>query len=173
MCLFCEQTVETGLKYLCERSDRRDDRFQLFAFIDHLKLHGEQMVGFNTIGYDYPVLHDIINNINYITPSEIYRTSDSIINTEDRFGHIIWDRDMHVKHIDLYKIHHFDNKARAVGLKMLEFVMLLDNIEVLPFKPGQYLQSYEIDQLLDYLFHDVFSTEKFLGYSIKAIKLRS
>lgn len=170
--LFGAKHVETGLKYVFEISDRRDDRFQLFAFIEHLKLHSEEMVGFNTIGYDYPVLHDIINNINYITPSEIYRKSDSIINTEDRFGHIIWDRDMHVKQIDLYKIHHFDNKARAVGLKMLEFVMRLDNIEDLPFKPGQYLQSHEIDHLRDYMFHDIFATEKFLGYSMKAINLR-
>lgn len=170
--LFGAKHVETGLKYVFEISDRRDDRFQLFAFIEHLKLHSEEMVGFNTIGYDYPVLHDIINNINYITPSEIYRKSDSIINTEDRFGHIIWDRDMHVKQIDLYKIHHFDNKARAVGLKMLEFVMRLDNIEDLPFKPGQYLQSHEIDQLRDYMFHDIFSTEKFLEHSEGAIKLR-
>lgn len=170
--LFGAKHVETGLKYVFEISDRRDDRFQLFAFIEHLKLHGEEMVGFNTIGYDYPVLHDIINNINYITPSEIYRKSDGIINTEDRFGHIIWDRDMHVKQIDLYKIHHFDNKARAVGLKMLEFVMRLDNIEDLPFKPGQYLQSHEIDQLRDYMFHDIFATEKFLEHSEGAIKLR-
>lgn len=164
--------VQTGFKYVFEISDRRDDRFQLFAFIEHLKSHGEEMVGFNTIGYDYPVLHDIINNINYITYSEIYRKSDSIINTEDRFGHIIWGRDMHVKQLDLYKIHHFDNKARAVGLKMLEFAMRMDNIEDLPFKPGQVLTSAEIDILRDYMFHDIEATRLFGEHSEKAIKLR-
>lgn len=164
--------VQTGFKYVFEISDRRDDRFQLFAFIEHLKMHGEEMVGFNTIGYDYPVLHDIINNINYITYSEIYRKSDSIINTEDRFGHIIWDRDMHVKQLDLYKIHHFDNKERAVGLKMLEFAMRMDNIEDLPFKPGQVLTSAEIDILRDYMFHDIDATRLFGEHSEKAIKLR-
>lgn len=170
--LFGAVHVGTGLKYVFEISDRRDDRFQLFAFIEHLKLHGEEMVGFNTIGYDYPVLHDILNNINYITPSEIYRKSDGIIKSEDRFGHIIWDRDMHVKQIDLYKIHHFDNKARAVGLKVLEFAMRLDNIEDLPYEPGQYLQSHEIDHLRSYMFHDIFATNKFLEHSKDAIKLR-
>lgn len=164
--------VQTGFKYVFEISDRRDDRFQLFAFIEHLKMHGEEMVGFNTIGYDYPVLHDIINNINYITYSEIYRKSDSIINTDDRFGHIIWDRDMHVKQLDLYKIHHFDNKARAVGLKMLEFAMRMNNIEDLPFKPGQVLTSAEIDILRDYMFHDIEATRLFGEHSEKAIKLR-
>lgn len=170
--LFGAVHVGTGLKYVFEISDRRDDRFQLFAFIEHLKLHGEEMVGFNTIGYDYPVLHDILNNINYITPSEIYRKSDGIIKSEDRFGHIIWDRDMHVKQIDLYKIHHFDNKARAVGLKVLEFAMRLDNIEDLPYEPGKYLQPHEIDHLRDYMFHDIFATNKFLEHSKDAIKLR-
>lgn len=170
--LFGAVHVDTGLKYLFEISDRRDDRFQLFAFIEHLKTHGEELVGFNNYGYDYPVLHEIINGINYITPAEIYRKSDSIINSEDRFGHIIWDRDQHVKQIDLYKIHHFDNKARSVGLKMLEFVMKMDNIEDLPFKPGQVLTSDEIDQLRDYMFHDIEATKQFLHASEKAIKLR-
>lgn len=170
--LFGAIHVDTGLKYLFEISDRRDDRFQLFAFIEHLKTHGEELVGFNNYGYDYPVLHEIINGINYITPAEIYRKSDSIINSEDRFGHIIWDRDQHVKQIDLYKIHHFDNKARSVGLKMLEFVMKMDNIEDLPFEPGQVLTSDEIDQLRDYMFHDIEATMRFLKASDNAIKLR-
>lgn len=170
--LFGAVHVDTGLKYLFEISDRRDDRFQLFAFIEHLKTHGEELVGFNNYGYDYPVLHEIINGINYITPAEIYRKSDSIINSDDRFGHVIWDRDQHVKQIDLYKIHHFDNKARSVGLKMLEFAMRMDNIEDLPFEPGQVLTSDEIDRLRDYMFNDTTATGKFLKASEKAIKLR-
>ena len=41
------------------------------------------------------------------------------IDSDDRFGHIIWQPD--IVQVDLYKIHHFDNMARATSLKMLEF----------------------------------------------------
>ncbi len=37
-----------------------------------------------------------------------------------------------VEQIDLFKIHHFDNKNRRVSLKRLEFEMDLENIEEMP-----------------------------------------
>jgi len=78
----------------------------------------------------------------------------------------------HIKQIDLFKIHHFDNKARATSLKMIEFNMKSDSIEDLPFPVGTELTDSEIDVLLKYNMHDVIKTLDFYNISLNAIRFR-
>jgi hypothetical protein len=78
----------------------------------------------------------------------------------------------HVKQMDLYKIHHFDNKAKATSLKMLEFNMRSKNIEDLPFPVGKILTDEEIDTLIKYNEHDVKMTLDFYNHSIPQIEFR-
>jgi hypothetical protein len=78
----------------------------------------------------------------------------------------------YVKQVDLYKIHHFDNKARATSLKMIEFNMKSDTIEDLPFPVGMELSNEQIDVLLKYNMHDVLKTLDFFNISLSAIRFR-
>ena len=52
---------------------------------------------------------------------------------------------------------------------MLEFNMLSDNIEDLPFPVGKHLTHSEIDVLKKYNLHDVLETKKFYHHNIPAI----
>lgn len=153
-----------------EISDRKDDIDQIIQIMRVLSIRDDRMVGFNNIGYDYPVLHFTINN--RPTPQQIYEKSISIINSTDRFSHIIWDRDQYVAQVDLFKIHHFDNMAKATSLKILEFNMRSASIQELPFPPGTILTSEQIDLLIQYNQHDVNETDKFMQKSLDAIKFR-
>jgi len=96
----------------------------------------------------------------------------AIIKTDDKFGHVIWDNNQIVPQVDLYKIHHFDNKAKQTSLKILEFNMREDSIMDLPYQPGTMLTSEQIDHLIIYNFHDVEKTEKFFIKSAEQIKFR-
>lgn len=164
---------ESGQLFYFEISDRANDVSSLFAYLGHLKQTDSRMVGFNNLSYDYPVLHFIINNPN-ATAADIYAKTVSIIGASDdrRFDHIIWDSQQIIPQIDLYKIHHFDNKAKTTSLKVLEFNMLSKNIQDLPFPPGQYLTHGEIEVLARYNRHDVEETEKFFIQSADQIKFR-
>jgi hypothetical protein len=163
----------TDMRWKFEISGRCNDLHKLVAFIYSLKDTKGRMIGYNNLHYDYPVIHWIINNsLNGITGYDIYQKSMSIIESKDRFGHMIWDNDRIVEQLDLFKIHHFDNMARSTSLKMLEFNMRSPNIEDLPFPVGTVLTSDEIDELIIYNDHDVDETEKFLEHSDKAIKFR-
>ena len=116
--------------YYFEISEYRDDFKDFRLFMDTMRC---RMVGFNNIGFDYPVIHAIYHD--YLRhPADIYRKAMSIINAPHnaRFAHIVWESDWLVEQIDLYKICHFDNMARATSLKVLEFNMRSDNIEDLP-----------------------------------------
>ncbi len=163
------KTHETGCRHFFEISFRRNDIAELWTWIQSIRQ--DRMVGFMNLGYDYPVLHFILQHYN-VTPADIYNFSTNIIESDDRFGHIIWDRDQVVQQVDLYKIHHFDNRAKTTSLKILEFNMRSQSIVDLPFPPGTMLTSAEIDTLIRYNHHDVDQTEAFMVQSADSIKFR-
>ena len=164
----------TETPYIFEISHRRDDRQAFYLFTEYLREHRAEEVGYNNLGYDYPVQHSILNNIMYITNADIYKKGDSIINAgdENRFAHMVWEKDWMVPQLDLYKIHHFDNQAKRTSLKTLEFNMRMENIEDLPFTPGTYLTDSQIDTLRQYLIHDLKATLMFYKHSKKLIDFR-
>lgn len=164
----------TEIPYIFEISHRRDDRQAFYLFTEYLREHRAEEVGYNNLGYDYPVQHSILNNIMYITNADIYKKGDSIINAgdENRFAHMVWEKDWIVPQLDLYKIHHFDNQAKRTSLKTLEFNMRMENIEDLPFIPGTYLTDSQIDTLRQYLIHDLKATLMFYKHSKKLIDFR-
>jgi len=165
----------TGKHLTFEYSHRRNDLESMVNILMWLPKNNDTMVGFNNVAYDYPVLHNIIDNYLSITPADIYKKSMSIINAPHsaRFAHVIWQRDRYIKQLDLFKIHHFDNIAKATSLKMLEFNMRSENIQDLPFPPGTHLTDDQIDTLIKYNHHDVNETEKFFRKSSAEIELRT
>lgn len=154
-----------------EISDRKDERGKLFSYLNHIRRTNGRMVGFNNIGFDYPVLHFLLEN-KKATVLQIYDKAMAIINCENRFEHNVWEGKHYVQQLDLYKIHHFDNVARATSLKILEFNMRSENIEDLPFPVGKMLTSDEVDTLLIYNKHDMVQTNKFYNRTESAIQFR-
>jgi hypothetical protein len=165
--------VTSGQKWTFEISFRRNDAHMLRLWMDTLRGQGCRMVGFNNIGFDYPVIH-YIYNYEFVTVADIYAKAMSIINGpyNARFSHMVWESDWVVSQIDLFKIHHFDNVSKATSLKVLEFNMRMDNIEDLPFPVGTDLTSEQIDVLLEYNDHDVTATGMFLGETTEQIRFR-
>ena len=168
--LIATHTV-TEHTWLFEISDRTNDVAMLRRFMDTLRTHNCRMVGFNNLGFDYPVLHAIYS-YHHITVTDIYNKAMDIIKSGNKFAHMIWDNDQVVPQIDLYKIHHFDNKARATSLKVLEFNMRMDNIEDLPFPVGAMLTDEQKDILIEYNHHDVKATLDFYHESKDQIRFR-
>ena len=106
-----------------ECSQRKNEADKLFSFLDELKRKKHRMVGYNNIGFDYPVLHDLLSvRDKALTVSgkavaiRVYKKAQSIIASNDRFGHIIRDNQCYVQQVDLFKIMHFDNPAKATSL---------------------------------------------------------
>ena len=104
---------------------------------NHLKGRKLVQIGFNNEGYDYPVIHHLLNHYDeYVTKSGhllsqcIYQKSQEVIMME--FSEIA-DRNKFIQQIDLYKIHHLNNKARICSLKQLEVYMRMRNVEEMPF----------------------------------------
>ena len=154
--------AEAPLCWSFEISDWCNDSRDIIAFLQYLKDTNARMVGFNNLGFDYPVLHTLIR-MGRSDAATLYQKAQAIINSQDegdgKWAHQVNPSDRFVPQIDLYKIHHFDNKARATSLKVLEFNMRSDNIEDLPFKVGTTLTQAQVPVLKKYNRHDVAQTK--------------
>ena len=166
--------ADAPIKLMFEISNWRNDSREIVAFLQFLKDTDARMVGFNNLGFDYPVIHTLIR-MGQSDASTLYQKAMAIIGSQDdesRWVHQVKPTDQFVKQIDLFKIHHFDNKARATSLKVLEFNMRSANIEDLPFKVGTELTREQTEVLKRYNAHDVSETKKFLVHTLDMIRFR-
>ncbi len=166
---------QAPLRWSFEISDWRNDSRDIVAFLQYLKDTNARMVGFNNLGFDYPVLHTLIRMGRSDAPT-LYQKAMAIIGSQDegegKWAHQINPSDRFVPQIDLFKIHHFDNKARATSLKVLEFNMRSDNIEDLPFPVGTTLTQAQVPVLKRYNAHDVAQTKAFYEHTFSMLKFR-
>jgi hypothetical protein len=164
---------DTKKIWVFEISDRKDDSKKLRKFMGELYKEKARMVGFNNLGFDYPVIHWWLQNkgAGY---KEIYMYAMDLINSskDDKFGMMLPESKHFIQQLDLYKINHYDNKAKATSLKMLEFNMRSEEIEDLPFPVGRVLSDSEKDILIKYNRKDVLETLKFYRHCKEAIELR-
>ena len=166
--------AESGLRWMYEISDYRDDSRNIIDFVRYLADINARMVGFNNLGFDYPVVHFLLLNPK-AGAKGLYERAMAIIKNQDdenRWAFQVKPTDRSVEQIDLFKIHHFDNKAKATSLKVLEFNMRSHSIEDLPFKVGTTLTADQIPVLKKYNAHDVDETHKFFNHSIKMVEFR-
>lgn len=158
-----------------EISPWRNDSRAIVQWVYWLKSQGARMVGFNSIGFDYPILHTLIR-MGQSDALTLYQKAQAIINSQDddegRWMHMVNPTDRAVEQIDLFKVHHFDNKARATGLKALEFAMRSENISDLPFPVGTELTREQLPTLKRYNAHDVNQTKAFYHKSTEMLRFR-
>lgn len=168
--------IDTGHRWIFEITPWRDHSPLLVQFLYTLRdAQTARMVGFNNIGFDYPILHEIIDlhsRQGFVLAEQIYQKAQQIFNSQDgnRVGSIIWQPI--VPQLDLYKVHHFDNRSKSTGLKALEFCMRADNIADLPFNPHDPLTPEQLPTLLQYNVHDVNQTIQFRHHSAPMIAFR-
>lgn len=166
----CIKHVATGRRWLFEVSERANNAPAFYWFMRDMQQFRCRMVGFNNIGYDYPVVHQLMKIGPTFTAADAYGVTEAIIGGSG--APMIWPSDYLVRQIDLYKIHHFDNRAKATSLKVLEFNMRSSNIGDLPIRPGFPVPVEMMDDVLRYNSHDVDETEKFLRHSKEKIEFR-
>ena len=132
-------------------------------------------VSFNGLGYDSQVLQFIIDkqhlwvdlpNIEIVTL--IRKFSDKIIDDSkyDLFPPYR-EEDLYAQQIDLFRVHHYDNKNKRCSLKWLEFSMDAPSVEETPIPWSHYnFTLSEIEQVRRYCKADIENTYRFWKYTI-------
>ena len=163
-----------------EVSARINEVDRILNCLDYLHDNEHRLVGFNSCGFDYPIVHKLIENRNALPKTgkalaaKVFQWAKKQIDSfkNDGFGYTVKTADQYVKQVDLYRIWHFNNKAKATGLKMLEFNMRLDNIEDLPYDIEEELTDQMLDDIKAYNEHDVACTLAFYNASESQIEFR-
>jgi len=136
---------------------------QINEFYDHLnKLKGQ--IGYNNLTYDSQILQYLISNKNRFKDksglniaSLIYNQSQSTISSKSPFAEYPeWK--LSIPQLDLFKIWHFDNKAKSCSLKWIQFMIDYPNLQEMPIKHYDHINKEQIQEILDYNLNDVLST---------------
>lgn len=138
-----------------------ESKNQIKEFTAHVRSLGG-MIGYNNVNYDYPIVHYMLTNSWVDDPSFIvkalYAKSQEMINSE--FTALPYWKEI-VKQLDLYRVWHFDNKAKRTSLKDLEIAMRWKRVQDLPFKYDYYVKTEDIPSILEYNTNDVLATNEF------------
>jgi hypothetical protein len=149
---------------------------ELAKFVEFTELFGHYCwVGYNNLRFDSQVVEWILRNQEYWNELSSLEIAARIAQkAEDVIHDANYDvfpeyreSDLTLKQIDLFKIHHFDNKNRRVSLKRLEFEMDLENIEEMPIHHSKTnLTDEEIQLTKDYCKNDVYATHQFYRVTV-------
>ena len=163
-----------------EMSKWRNDWPEFRLFVKNCSNGFTRWIGFNNYYFDYQVIHAMMmkfklgefkgEDIAYAA----HLKAQDLINSQkfEKFSGMVWDNNHIVPQVDLFRIHHFDNMARATSLKVIEFNMRSDTIEDLPFDPTLPLTDEQRPILLKYGQHDVAKTYKFYLKTLPMIRFR-
>jgi DNA-binding transcriptional ArsR family regulator len=153
-----------------------DDINDFHPLLVHLsQLKGQ--IGFNNINFDYPVLHYVIkerNSLIKLSANEIakriYKKAQSVISQEYS---AVKEAEVIIPQLDLFRIWHYDNRARMTSLKRLEINMRFENVMDMPYSHTEKIKTKEqVDEILVYNLNDVKATEMFYEKTKDKIELR-
>lgn len=147
------------------------------AFIDFLKQteSGKQwQIGFNNIAFDAQITHYILKHeekfkkmTGQAFARHIYKYAQEVIRrSEEREFQDFSPKKMSIMQVDLFKMNHWDNKAKICSLKWLQYAMDWVNIEEMPIDHTTEITSKDqVEQIIKYCLNDVRSTARVLHHS--------
>lgn len=164
------------------------DRFELAELIEHLN-NCKYQIGFNNQNFDYPIIHYIItsfkkdwlNKYTDIGPEKIidliYSKAQEIIKSQDTDTFYdtvaIKQKDIIIPQLDLFRVWHYNNKARSTSLKALEISMNYPNVMDMPIDHTDgNIKIEQVEDILEYNLNDVLATYEFYKRSSEKIDLR-
>lgn len=161
-------------------SKYKNDIEGIFKCLDYLHENDFYLVGFNSNQFDWPIVQQLIDRRNSLPKTgkgictHVFNLAQKQIESfrGEGFGNTVKYEDQYIKQIDLFKVHHFDNKARMTSLKLVEFNLRMNNLEDLPFDIYSALDEDMIDKIIFYNEHDVEATRLFLMESLPQIEFR-
>lgn len=171
--LFDGKFTDSPEHYTFEISDRADQKDQLLQFLSYCQNERVNMVGYNSLGFDYPIVHRLMLEPHSFGPNSFYELAQKIIGQDYGFNsYMVGFKNRFIPQIDLVKINHFDNKNKRVRLKELEFSMRSKTVEDLPFDFHKPTNDEQKQKVIEYCIHDVDRTEDFFHRCQKALNMR-
>ena len=153
----------------------------LINFLKRNKSLKEKHISFNGLSFDSQITQFILeqaDRLKAMEQDEIVETiydvaQDAISRSNAREFSRYPEWNLSIDQIDVFKINHWDNKAKRTSLKWAQFAMDWPNLQDMPIHhTTKVSSSEEIDMITDYCINDVESTKQILHLSKNLINVR-
>ena len=161
--------------------EQRTDFPEFVKFLNTCIAKKEWHISYNGLNFDAQITEQIIKEQSKLLKMEakdlvayIYSYAQSVIDKSNKGTFLDYaPYKMKVKQIDLFKLNHWDNKAKMSSLKWIQYSMDWGNVEEMPHPHYEPIKtSEELENVINYCINDVLSTKEILHHSKEQIALR-
>jgi hypothetical protein len=176
-----EHYKEDGVRHVFIMYDTRNDIEKLINFLIDCARLKQWHISYNGLAFDAQISEHIIRNKEKLSKMNgtevaeyIYKYAQQVIGKSDRGEFQEFSpKQLSIKQIDLFKMNHWDNKAKMSSLKWIQYSMDWGNVEEMPHHHSQPVTSKEqVKMIGNYCLNDVKSTKKILEHSKEQLALR-
>ena len=172
---------DSNVKHLFVVHDSRNDIAKLIAFLNKCHTNKEWHISFNGLSFDSQITQYILEKqkqLEKLPAAEIaamlYSFAQKIIETQEKGMFSIYSPSkLKIKQIDVFKLNHWDNKAKMSSLKWIQYSIDWNNVEEMPHHHSTPITTAEqLKDVVSYCINDVLSTKDIYNRSKEQIELR-
>jgi hypothetical protein len=159
----------------------RNDFAKFVKFLNRCKKDKEWHISYNGLAFDAQITQWMLDNqTNLLTLDTeqlikaIYDYAQKTISRTEKGEFAEYPLfKLKIRQIDLFKMNHWDNRAKMSSLKWIQYSMDWQNVEEMPHPHYQPVtDSNQLGMIVKYCLNDVLSTKKILEHSKEQIVLR-
>jgi hypothetical protein len=161
--------------------ESRNDLPEFIKFLKSNIKNNEWHISFNGLNFDAQITNKILDEQKRLLAADaasvvkfIYHYAQSVIDKSSKGTFLDYPPfKMKIKQIDLFKLNHWDNKAKMSSLKWIQYSMDWQNVEEMPHRHDQPVTDvHTLNSVIEYCINDVMSTKEVLLHSKEQINLR-
>lgn len=160
-----------------DRNDFRD----FISFLNENVVKKQWHISYNGLAFDAQITQELLNKQKQLMNLDsdaltkfIYGYAQETIDRSNRgefSDHAPYK--LKIRQIDLFKMNHWDNKAKSASLKWIQYSMDWDNVEEMPHPHNLPVEDDEtLEKVITYCINDVRSTKNIFVLSKEQIVLR-
>jgi len=172
------KTDERHVFVICEQ---QNDFPKFVTFLQRCVTENQWHISYNGLNFDAQISQYILGVKNKLAVHDgktiaeaIYKFAQETINRSDKGEFALYPPNkLKIRQIDLFKLNHWDNKAKMSSLKWIQYSMDWENVEEMPHKHNQPVtDATTLNEVIQYCINDVRSTKQILEHSKEQITLR-
>lgn len=172
---------DEGVRHIFIIHKDRNDFTKFVNFLKSCVKNKQYHISYNGLAFDAQITQWIIENHQTLSTKStedivkgIYDFAQKTISRTDRGEFQEYPPfKLRIKQIDLFKMNHWDNRAKMSSLKWIQYSMDWDNVEEMPHPHHAPIEDdVQLKSLVSYCINDVLSTKKILHHSKEQLVLR-
>ena len=160
----------------------RNDIVPLLKFLRDNLVNKSWHISYNGLSFDSQITQHILDNageLAYMNAEDIVsfiyeKAQECIFRSDNGEFQQFGSKNLYIKQVDVFKLNHWDNKAKMSSLKWIQYSMDWANIVDMPLHHSHIIESEEEQEMIiQYCINDVKSTKEIMLRSKEQINLRN